>query len=113
MEQVNENKLRYVDALRGIAIMGVLMVHCGQFGTNDFPSFLENIVVNGAMGVQLFFVASAFTIFLSYGNRYGKETNANVNFLIRRVFRIAPMYYFGIIYFLWQDGFGSRYWLGD
>jgi len=23
------------------------------------------------------------------------------------------MYYLGIIYFLWQDGFGARYWLGD
>src|SRR5258708_419294 len=113
MERIKEDKLRYVDALRGIAIIGVLVVHCGQFGANDFPAFLQNIIVSGAIGVQLFFVASAFTIFLTYGNRFDKETNPTTNFFIRRFFRIAPMYYLGIIYFLWQEGFGARYWLGD
>jgi peptidoglycan/LPS O-acetylase OafA/YrhL len=93
--------------------MGVLVVHCGKFGTNDFPDFIQNIIENGAMGVQLFFVASAFTIFLTYRNRYQKEVNPASNFFIRRFFRIAPMYYLGVIYFLWQDGFGARYMLGD
>src|SRR5258706_2273013 len=113
MEQVRENKLRFVDALRGFAILGVLVIHCGQIGTNQFPELIQAVIINGAIGVQLFFVASAFTIFLTYGNRYDKEINPRTNFFIRRFFRIAPMYYFGIIYFLWQDGFGARYWLGD
>src|SRR5438093_1586486 len=113
MEQIRENKIRFVDALRGFAILGVMVVHCGQIGANQFPSFIQNIIVNGAIGVQLFFVASAFTIFLTYDNRYHQEENPNINFFIRRFFRIAPMYYIGIIYFLWQDGFGARYWLGD
>lgn len=108
------HKIKFVDALRGIAILGVLIVHCGQAGINDtYPRVFDNIIVNGAIGVQLFFVASAFTIFLTYGNRNNKETAPVGNFFIRRFFRIAPMYYFGIIYFLWQDGFGARYWLGD
>jgi peptidoglycan/LPS O-acetylase OafA/YrhL len=113
MQHVNEDKLRFVDALRGFAILGVLVIHCGQIGANSFPDIFQNVILNGANGVQLFFVASAFTIFLTYGNRYDKETNPTANFFIRRFFRIAPMYYFGIIYFLWQDGFGARYWLGD
>ena len=113
MQELKEDKLRFVDALRGFAILGVLVIHCAQIGTNDFPPLLQTIVVNGAIGVQLFFVASAFTIYLTYGNRYAREVNPVTNFFIRRFFRIAPMYYLGMIYFLWQDGFGARYWLGD
>lgn len=113
MDKVKENKIGFVDGLRGIAIVGVLIIHCGQVGTNNYSVFFQNIIVNGAIGVQLFFVASAFTIFLTYGNRYGKETNLVRNFFTRRFFRIAPMYYLGAVYFLWQDGFGARYWLGD
>ena len=100
MEGISDSKLRFVDALRGFAILGVLVVHCGQIGINEYPSLVQNIILNGAMGVQLFFVASAFTIFLTYANLYDKEANPNVNFFIRRFFRIAPMYYLGIIYFL-------------
>src|SRR6185295_12601469 len=113
MEQVSENKIKFVDALRGIAILGVLIIHCGQMGTNSFPRLIQNIIINGAIGVQLFFVASAFTIFLTYRNRYDKEQNPVTNFLIRRFFRIGPMYYLGIIYFLWQEGLGGRYLLAD
>src|SRR6478609_5461661 len=113
MQDLKSNKIAFVDALRGFAILGVLVVHCGQIGTNKYPEVIQNIIINGAIGVQLFFVASAFTIFLTYGNKLHREANPTFNFFIRRFFRIAPMYYCGIIYFLWQDGFGSRYWLGD
>jgi len=113
MDKAKENKIGFIDSLRGIAIIGVLIIHCGQVGTNNYPNFFQSIILNGAIGVQLFFVASAFTIFLTYSDRYGKEVNLITNFFTRRFFRIAPMYYLGVIYFLWQDGFGARYWLGD
>src|SRR6185295_18097501 len=106
-------KLNYIDALRGIAIDGVLLVHCGQAGRNNYPSVLQSIILNGAIGVQLFYMASAFTIFLTFADRYEKEINHATNFFIRRFFRIAPMYYAGILYYLYQDGWGARYWLGD
>jgi peptidoglycan/LPS O-acetylase OafA/YrhL len=73
---------------------------------------LSNIINTGGRGVQLFFVASAFTLFFSLSNAKSSE-NQNYNFFIRRFFRIAPMYYLGIVYYLIQDGFGPRFWLGD
>src|SRR5882762_10886690 len=110
---VKGKKLNYIDAFRGIAICGVLVVHCGQAGRNNYPSFLQNIILEGAAGVQLFFLASAFTIFLTFADRHRNEINHTSNFFIRRFFRIAPMYYIGIIYYLYQDGWGARYWLGN
>jgi len=113
MELATGKKLKYIDALRGIAILAVLLVHCGQAGTNHYPSFLQNVILNGAKGVQLFFLASAFTIFLTYAGRYKTEVYHKTNFFIRRFFRIAPLYYVGIVYYLCQNGLGARYFLGD
>lgn len=106
-------KLDYIDALRGIAILAVILVHTNQYGRPIESEILGKIVSEGARGVQLFYLASAFTLFLSFKNRYNKDLFPVKSFFIRRFFRIAPMYYIGIIYYLFQDGFGSRYWLGD
>ncbi len=106
-------KLDYVDTLRALAILGVLLVHVNQSGLIATPKIFSKIANEGARGVQLFYVASAFTIFLSLKNRAQKERHSVRNFFIRRFFRIAPMYYLGICYYLYQDGFGPRQWLGD
>jgi peptidoglycan/LPS O-acetylase OafA/YrhL len=106
-------KYAYIDAVRGIATLAVLVVHCHIFGTNSYPFVVGNVMSHGAMGVQLFYIASAFTLFLSLSNRTKVEHNGHFNFFIRRVFRIAPLYYLAIVYYLYQDGLGPRYWLGD
>lgn len=105
--------LRYIDALRGFAVLGVLMVHCSKFGANNYPYLLANIFDNGAMGVQLFYIVSAFTLLLSVSHRSNQEQNPTTNFFIRRFFRIAPLYYLAVVYYLYQDGLGPRFWLGD
>lgn len=77
-------RLQWIDALRGYAIVGVIGAHLG-------------LIPNGARGVQLFFVASAISLLHSWHNR--KEGAAF--FYIRRFFRIAPMFYFSILAFIW------------
>lgn len=106
-------KLDYIDALRGLAILGVIAVHTSQYGSHKLPYYILDFVNQGARGVQLFFLASAFTLFLSFKNRIHTEKNAVRNFFIRRFFRIAPMYYLGIFYYLWQNNFGVIFKLGD
>ena len=107
-------KLRYINALRGLAILAVIVVHCSLYGNNQYlPSIFKSVVWSGLHGVQLFYLVSAFTLFLSLDNRDGKEKSIWSKFFIRRFFRIAPMYYVGICYYLWQDGLGPRYWLAD
>jgi peptidoglycan/LPS O-acetylase OafA/YrhL len=106
-------KLEYVDALRGLAILGVIMIHTNYYGKSDLPHIIKGIVEEGGRGVQLFYLASAFTLFLSFKSRLLKEKSPIRNFFLRRFFRIAPLYYLGIAYYLFQDGFGARHWLGD
>ena len=87
------SKFEYIDLLRGLAILGVIAVHSQE----QIPTLFQltsSIFNYGQLGVQLFFVASALTLCLSMTER--KEATP-VNFYIRRFFRIAPLYYFGIV----------------
>lgn len=101
-------KYKYIDALRGVAILLVIMVHCSQ--RFDLPPLINQLMQIGPKGVQLFFIISAFTLFLSINKRREKEKFYVFNFFLRRFFRIAPLYYLGIIYFgLTNDLFQGNY----
>jgi len=103
----------YVDILRGLAVLFVVLIHTSiYFNINYFPVLFQNLITGGKYGVQLFYFASAFTIMLSYHSRYDKETNPTRNFFIRRFFRIAPLYYLAIIFYLLYNGLAPNYWTG-
>jgi peptidoglycan/LPS O-acetylase OafA/YrhL len=92
-------KLDYIDVARGIAILMVMLVHTSQ-AVNGVSQLVGDIDRYGQMGVQLFFVASAYTLCFSSVKR-SEEKQPLFSFLIRRFFRIAPLYYVAIIaYFL-------------
>ncbi len=53
-------KLDYIDALRGLAVLGVVIVHVNLYGrSNANHPLLDKVAAEGARGVQLFFMASA------------------------------------------------------
>lgn len=92
-------KLKFIDSIRGVAILMVILVHTSQ-KIRNLDIITEVIARYGQMGVQLFFIASAYTLCLS-GYRRDNETLPLIKFGIRRYFRIAPAYYCGlIIYFV-------------
>lgn len=108
-------KLKFIDFLRGIAVFLVIIIHTanyGKFGEIAYSSGFRQLTNLGQYGVQLFFIISAFTLILSYKARDKKEIKHVRNFFIRRYFRIAPIYYLGIVYFLWQNRLGPRWWTG-
>lgn len=86
------NRQRELDFLRGIAIILVILRH--QY----IDYYTHNM---GWIGVDLFFVLSGFLVsgllFREY-NRYGNIKPAN--FLIRRGFKIYPIYYIFYIPYL-------------
>jgi peptidoglycan/LPS O-acetylase OafA/YrhL len=96
MAEDSGEKLAYIDAVRGYAILMVMAVHTSQV-VSGLSAITGRLAEYGQMGVQLFFVASALTLCLSSAKRNPQITD----FYLRRFFRIAPLYYFGIIiYFL-------------
>lgn len=91
---VEHGKLGYIDALRGIAILMVVLVHTAQTVPN-LSQATQAVAIYGQMGVQLFFVASAYTLCLATVQR-SNEAGALGAFYLRRFFRIAPLYYVAI-----------------
>lgn len=107
-----KQRFEWVDALRGWAILGVILVHTAMVGTEGLPSILVSILANGDKGVQLFFLMSAFTLYYTY-QKHSKQENLYIgNFFIRRFFRIAPLYYLAIAYYLLNDGLQPKSWMG-
>lgn len=87
-----------MDAMRGIAILMVILVHTAQQVSNLNP-LMRRLSEYGQMGVQIFFIISAYTLCFSFERRT-KEPYKILSFYIRRLFRIAPLFYLAIpIYF--------------
>lgn len=91
---------KYINITRGIAILLVICVHTSQH-VLGFDGLLKKITSYGQMGVQMFFIASALTLCLSWKAREG--SNNYLSFLIRRFFRIAPMYFVGILFYFFMS----------
>jgi peptidoglycan/LPS O-acetylase OafA/YrhL len=89
-------KLEYIDVLRAVAILMVIFVHNSQT-VNGLSTEVKSISEYGQIGVQLFFVASAYTLCFSQTKRRQDKFPLR-SFFLRRFFRIAPLYYFAIIW---------------
>jgi len=102
-------KIDYIDAIRGIAIIGVIVVHASQC-VSPTNKILLRIMEEGARGVQLFYIASALTLCMSWESRSSNEKYPIRNFYIRRIFRIVPMFYIAILSYMLINGFAPGYW---
>jgi peptidoglycan/LPS O-acetylase OafA/YrhL len=94
-------KLEYIDVLRAIAILMVIFVHNSQT-VKGLSAQAKSISEYGQIGVQLFFVASAYTLCFSQTKRIQEEHQLK-SFFVRRFFRIAPLYYFAIAWYFLTD----------
>lgn len=103
-----EGRFAFIDALRGIAAVMVLMGHLYAHGPLYDP--LSTLVIrpisfvfeHGNLGVQIFFVLSGFVI--AYSQRTVFITGRFLgNFALRRSLRLDPTYWTAIALFLFVD----------
>ena len=103
-----------LDALRGIAAFSVFIFHLVQQHGDALPTPVKWIALKGYLGVQLFYILSAITLFLTLHSRFAKQQVILwKDFFIRRFFRIAPLFYCALLFYLWLYGMGPRYALGS
>lgn len=91
-----QNNLEVIDALRGYAILLVVTVHSLQY-VPDLVWPVKRLFSLGFYGVQLFFIASAITLLMSWNRTADPFGKRIAKFLLRRFFRIAPFYYLAIL----------------
>ena len=95
-------RLHSLDVLRGLAITWIILFHMIFLTIPNMapPQFLDKLLKTGGMGVQLFFVVSAFSLCLSSDRRQNEESWI---FYLRRIFRIVPLFYLILIMTLLRD----------
>lgn len=86
-----------LDGLRGLAILMVVLHHAAvpilAAHRAEFGPWL-GLLLNGWLGVDLFFVLSGFLIAHHIGNRYLDSGGFRwKNYVMRRILRIVPAYY--------------------
>ncbi len=93
--------MRGLDTLRGIAITMVIVYHVQlHFGA---PGLIGELAHLGYNGVQLFFIVSGITMCFMWSARKS-ETWETGKFLIRRLCRIAPPFWFAAAFYLaWRQ----------
>ncbi|WP_158746819.1 acyltransferase [Acidisphaera sp. L21] len=98
---MDQPKLPFIDALRGYAIVLVIASHA--FPTlPELPWTMKRFTNLGFFGVQLFFVVSCVTLTRSWRQQQALRGYPSLrDFMIRRLFRIAPAYYLAAALYLW------------
>jgi len=100
-------RLESIEALRGIAALLIIFYHLIALAKLPLPPELNIIRTHFGLGVPLFYTLSGFVLSWGYAERLKLGQDAIISFLIRRFFRIAPLFYGILIGF---RGLGSLLW---
>jgi peptidoglycan/LPS O-acetylase OafA/YrhL len=95
-----------VDGLRGIAALMVISVHTqAHVGTDFGISRLQPYFFTGQMGVQLFFVISAFCLYGTFAKLTREQPRTAIpSFWIKRSLRILPLWWLWVaVYAVWHQ----------
>lgn len=90
---MNQDKnLNWIQLLRGLAALLVVLTHA-RYALLDTPSWplAEQLLMPGAMGVDLFFIISGFIMFYSTADSDGSPGDV-ARFVIKRFARVWPVY---------------------
>lgn len=119
-------RLRGIDALRGVAAMGVVLYHAVEQGKHVLPNNLAEYPVRlvqfgssfGYIGVFLFFVISGFCIHLQWARTKAAGLEPDIRFgpfWKRRIRRLYPPYVIALLLYLlltaWTIGLNPTHFL--
>ncbi|MBU3188448.1 acyltransferase [Clostridium bowmanii] len=89
-------KIDYLDSCKGIAILGVFLVHSTMlfslFKITSLPFSIEQLLYTGRLGVAIFFIISGYTVFRSLMNKTAQK-NFFLKYVARKFFRLAVPFY--------------------
>lgn len=91
-----QDRLPGLHALRLIAAAAVFLLHVIFWSARWVEPVLDFVNAYFQLGVQLFYVVSAFALMHST-RLYSDQPNWPVQFYLKRFFRIAPLYYIMIV----------------
>lgn len=102
------NRIKGFDGLRGIAVMFVIISHSVLWPYLGIESNKIKSLMNGHIGVSIFFVLSGFLITLLLIQEKDATGRIDIySFIKRRAIRIFPLYYLAIFFLMFMDYIGK------
>src|SRR6267378_8534862 len=109
-------RLASIDALRGMAALGVVLYHAVGVAGDSVPQnllrwpvvFIHSLTSFGYVGVFLFFVISGFCIHLQWAKAYAAGRPHEIRFGLfwkRRIRRLYPAYLIALLLYLLMTAF--------
>lgn len=93
--------LRSLTSLRGVAAWWVVLYHFQDSFANHIPPYLSNLIEQGYLAVDFFFILSGFVIQLNYGKYFYQDIKTNyIDFCLKRIARIYPLHLFILLLFI-------------
>jgi len=95
------DKIDYLNSLRGVAVLMVVFTHAALYSNaKALGPVQQGVIGDASRGVQLFYILSAFTLFYSIFQRGAEDHRRWIDFFIRRLFRIGPLWWCSIFAYL-------------
>lgn len=89
-----EHRERVYDSLKGIAIIGIILVHMELWNNiSNSNDILHRVFLSGALGVELTYIINAY-FYSKLLLKKGSE--CFFPFIIKRIIRLIPVYYFAM-----------------
>ena len=83
------------DSIKGIAMIGIILVHLGTTNHLDFNSeAIRSIYRNGLLGVEITFIVSAYFYCRGLHNKNNLSIKQCYNYVLHKILRIVPEYFF-------------------
>ncbi|RWC32694.1 acyltransferase [Mesorhizobium sp.] len=86
-------------AMRCYAALSIVLVHLIALPKLQIPGYLWFVPTHFGNGVPLFYIVSAFGLFVGYSGRIGTRQELR-EFYLRRFLRIAPLFYFTMLFYI-------------
>lgn len=93
---MSDRRIDSFDALKGLAIMGVILIHSGNNVPRNLSAIPEAIISCGNRGVQIFFIISVILIYKSLSKFYSTQIGKKHSVLMwykKRFLRLIPLYW--------------------
>jgi peptidoglycan/LPS O-acetylase OafA/YrhL len=94
---IGRARLGGIESLRAYAAIAIVMTHLVSVGHAAIPESLDFIRTRFGLGVPLFFAVSGFSMAYGYWGRLADEASIK-EYFIRRFTRIAPLFYFMLVF---------------
>ena len=95
-----DRKLEGIHGLRGLAALSIVLFHFVYVAKVPAPNWLSFTATHFNLSVLLFFALSALSLY--HSRRYAPVSYSA--YMVKRFFRIAPLFYLVLGYMLWWGG---------